>query len=217
MSSSSSVEHLDQVLGVLDTICSESGDDTVQPLAQSASSAATKLWCQLNQSRLTHLANLVQSETYAEATRELRKMFPVAGSASRVEAFKQMLALVHKCRGLHLFSAIKWLGYLEAELQQVGLKPLYLQLIHIKGHSDQSTLLMLLQRNTSRVPDGVLDTVRAALDADCDTIVDRMVEGIKKQDTEVFNQINSVEVLKILMPLVLRKFDIGYVIQFILG
>ena len=184
------IEGLDLVLKVLDTVSVHSRGDEQQQLVEEAKRVVSKLRGTMKRSQAQQVAELVRANSWSKANEVMKCTFPRGISIGFIE---EVLALVCITNNLHdLTSAIMWAGFMNT-LQPRLYEAIYEQ-FRARGFSGRPQVLLLRSRIKS-LPAGVLDDVRAQLDAEFCRIVEQVGVGIEKKDLSLSIEINEIDTM----------------------
>ena len=218
----SAKERLKQLLKILDTFCTDSSAAEMQQFGQLANEAkrvVNKMQNILESSLVEQVAELVQAMKWDEVNEKIMENFPNGLSIGKV---KEILELVYlNSRVKHQVSAIRWVGQLDVQLQPKAYKTLYEQ-FKFNEVANQPQVLFLRHR-VSELPEGrVSNSFRAQLHEDFQTIVDQIVEGVKKEDYSLQQKINGLEnmpekvkelIMNEVVPVVVDKFETLFTLE----
>jgi len=169
-------ERLKQLLKILDTFFSKPSAAEMQQLANEAKRVVNKMQNFLERSLVEQVAELVQAKEWDNVTEKMKQNFPGGVNIGKVE---EILELVYLNGSLeHFVSALHWVGKLDVKLQPRAYESLYEQL-KFKRLANQPEVLLVRQ---NLLVGQVSDNLQAQLDEDFQTIVGRIVEGVKKED-----------------------------------
>jgi len=213
-SSSSSVEHLDQVLQLLSDVSAVETGDKLQQLAKEALKSVGEMRTELlGSTPLGQLARIVEKFEWEKAAEQLKNNFlPV----DRPDVVKQVLLQqpptnddIHCYHNTIKCRAVKWVKYLDVELHPVVCETLY-NSMKLKGHTDQLPVLKLL-KYVRKFAISIQDDLRSELEKDSRCIIDQIVEDIKQKTCKYqhHRQLSlSSGGVKFFMPSIVRQFDL---------
>jgi len=174
------LELLEQFLVDLDGSLGGAAPAGVKTVLTEASGALHRLRNCLKCKQSEKVAQLARDGDLDGALKTMQKHFPQLEIGKLIYILKLIYV-----DGKDLLSAIRFVERIGVEIWREAYEALY-ENVRLKGHSEMPEIL-LLQRNM--ILAGEISETMKQVDEDCNKIVDRIVEGVRKEDFKLSTKI----------------------------